>query len=111
MRKGTNDQVLNAFVYNSMDVYANQSESIYVVNAHTPAERKLMNYGTCIAQYIDGELYVNRSKYSVTTSKVQNQLVRKLYQWHEIGGKEQVHIPMGTRDLSNLIVNSREIIK
>lgn len=45
-------------------------------NSHTrnlsSEDGKLMNYSTCIAQMWDGAVIVNRTRYSVTTSKLQN---------------------------------------
>ena len=32
---------------------------------------KLINYYTCIAQWVDGEIVLNETKYSVSTSKIQ----------------------------------------
>ena len=32
---------------------------------------KLINYSTCIAEWCDGVLYFNETKYSVSTSKIQ----------------------------------------
>lgn len=37
---------------------------------------KLFSYSTCIGQYINDILYVNVTKYSPTTSKLQNVLLR-----------------------------------
>ena len=35
---------------------------------------KLFSYETCIAQWLRGTLYINKTKYSPTTSKLQNYL-------------------------------------
>lgn len=36
----------------------------------------LVNYATTIGYWYDGELFINKQRYSVTTSKIQNWLVR-----------------------------------
>jgi hypothetical protein len=41
-------------------------------------KNKLINYDTVIAEYKDGCLIVNTTKYSVSTSKIQNVLLRHL---------------------------------
>lgn len=33
---------------------------------------KLINYNTCIAQWVDGEIILNETKYSLSTSKIQS---------------------------------------
>ena len=35
---------------------------------------RLINYSTCLAQFYGGKLLINTTKYSVSTSKVQNLL-------------------------------------
>jgi hypothetical protein len=43
--------------------------------------KRLMNYGTCLAQY-DKEtntLFINETKYSSTTSRIQSMIKRELY--------------------------------
>lgn len=41
---------------------------------------KLYSYSTCIAEYDDEELLVNMSKYSVTTTRHQSELIRQIGQ-------------------------------
>ena len=52
---------------------------------------KLINYGTTIAQRIDGRVVLNKTKYSPTTSKHQNVIHREC---PNIGTVQD--IPMGT---------------
>jgi hypothetical protein len=59
---------------------------------------KLINYYTVIGQYINGQLYVNSTKYSVSTSKIQNQLRKEAYSYIELQD-----IPMGCQDLARYI--------
>lgn len=59
---------------------------------------KLINYYTVIGQYIDGELYVNTTKYSQSTSVIQNKLRLEAYKYTELTG-----IPHGCQDLSKYI--------
>lgn len=39
---------------------------------------RLIHYSTTIAQYHNGVLYFNRTKYSHSTSKIQNELLKQL---------------------------------
>lgn len=66
--------------------------NLYVENG------KLINYYTVIGQYINNELYVNTSKYSVSTTKIQNMLVREAYKCVQIQD-----IPKGCQDLAKYI--------
>lgn len=56
---------------------------------------KLFSYSTCIAQFIDGTLYINTTRYSVTTSKHRYYIYRQYH--HEI--KELTNIDYNTQDL------------
>jgi len=49
-------------------------------------DNKIMNYNTCLAEIVHGNWYVNITKYSPTTSKHQNRIVRGL--------KERGHNPI-----------------
>ena len=44
------------------------------VNNLTIEGNKLFNYNTIIAQYENGTLYINTTKYSMTTTRIQNLL-------------------------------------
>lgn len=62
---------------------------------------KLFNYGTCLAQHLqDGTTIFNRTKYSVTTSKIQNYIAYELgtYKVVEVTG-----VPAGTPDLTSYV--------
>ena len=43
---------------------------------------RLINYSTCLAQFYANKLYINETKYSRSTSVVQN-LVRKQFEGHK----------------------------
>lgn len=55
---------------------------------------KLFNYNTVIAQRINGVLVVNRTKYSMTTTKHQSRIARY--------GSAEINegVPMGAQDLT-----------
>lgn len=58
---------------------------------------KLYSYQTCIAEYTPKGLVVNKTKYSVTTSKHVGMLLRKLP--YITGIKSVENIPRGTKKL------------
>lgn len=60
---------------------------------------KLYNYSTVIAQYIDGELVINATKYSVSTSKIQHMIRKEAYRYIET----EKHVPIDTNDLTDYI--------
>lgn len=62
---------------------------------------KIFSYKTILVQKIDGEVYLNRTKYSPTTSNHQNGLAVLLTKINPI---EIVDIPRGTNDLRFLQV-------
>ena len=57
---------------------------------------KLFNYETCIAQRHEGKVIVNVTRYSVTTSKIQNYLRGEMANKDVI---EVANVPLGTFDL------------
>jgi hypothetical protein len=101
MAKLTNESVIVHF----LGFEAGESHTGNLYTSNSGKDFKLMNYGTCLAQFIGGKLVVNATKYSVTTSKIQSKL-----RYHAPFYIETTkHVPMGTRDLSgyvNLEVNS-----
>lgn len=64
-------------------------------NLYVHAGQRLFNYGTCIAQFIDGKLVVNRTTYSNTTSKIQGMI----YPYDEIAE----NVPFNTSYLGQYI--------
>jgi hypothetical protein len=64
---------------------------------------KLINYHTCLAEIKHGVFYVNMTKYSPTTSKHQNRLLRELRSY---GATPIIleAVPEGTQSLSSLRV-------
>lgn len=63
-----NIDVIKAFVY---------GEQAHTLNLMSSGD-KLINYSTCIAQRKDGQIYVTGTKFSKTTSIIQNALRREL---------------------------------
>ena len=63
-----NTDVLKAFIY---------GEQAHTLNLMSSGD-KLINYSTCIAQRKDGQIYVTDTKFSKTTSVIQNALRREL---------------------------------
>ena len=63
-----NSDVIKAFVY---------GEPAHTLNLMSSGD-KLINYSTCIAQRKDGQVYVTDTKFSKTTSVIQNALRREL---------------------------------
>jgi hypothetical protein len=65
----TNEQIIKGFI--------NGATSGKVNNLKIDGD-KLINYGTVIAQRTGEFFVVNRTKYSITTSKIQSMLLRNL---------------------------------
>lgn len=82
-----NQEVINKFVH--------FAESAATANVHSTSD-KLFNYATCIAQRHEGKIIVNVTRYSVTTSKIQNYLRGELANKDVI---EVANVPRGTFDL------------
>lgn len=61
---------------------------------------RLFSYDTIIAEKIDGKVYVNETKYSVTTSKAQYYLRCCL---KGCGIKVEAYVPIGTYSLTSYI--------
>ena len=75
--------------------FAHFAESAATANVRSTGD-KLFNYTTCIAQRHEGKVIVNVTRYSVTTSKIQNYLCRELSGYNVI---EVTSVPIGTCNL------------
>ena len=75
MMRGTNSKVVQAF-FNHIPLSSHNS------NLKT-TKTTLINYSTIIAYYKDNTYYINISKYSTTTSKIQT-LIKRYLQDHNI---------------------------
>lgn len=75
--------------------FVNFAESAATANVLSTGD-KLFNYATCIAQRHGGKIIVNVTRYSVTTSKMQNYLRRELSDYDVI---EVTSVPRGTCNL------------
>ena len=75
--------------------FAHFAESAATANVRSIGD-KLFNYETCIAQRHEGKVIVNVTRYSVTTSKIQNCLLRELSDYDVI---KVASVPRGTRNL------------
>lgn len=62
-------------------------------NLHIEGD-KLINYFTVIAQRINGVVHINTTKYSMSTTTVQNMIVRELYNAPTVQD-----VPKGASDL------------
>lgn len=82
-----NQEVISKFV--------NFAESAATANVRSTGD-KLFNFYTCIAQRHEGKIIVNVTRYSVTTSKMQNNLLCELSGYDVI---EVTNVPRGTCDL------------
>ena len=82
-----NKEVISKFV--------NFAESAATANVRSTGD-KLLSYYTCIAQRHEGKIIVNVTRYSITTSKMQNNLRYELSGYDVI---EVTSVPRGTCDL------------
>ena len=71
------------------------AESAATANVRSIGD-KLFNYETCIAQRHEGKVIVNVTRYSVTTSRIQNYLRGEMANKDVI---EVANVPLGTFDL------------
>lgn len=63
-------------------------------NAHLYSDgERLINYSTCIAQWVGWQLILNRTRYSRTTSKIQSELLSQSNTLQPVYAND---IPMGT---------------
>lgn len=86
-----NQQVIDAFVNERTGRSSNGN--LYSTGG------KLINYSTCIAQRIGRQIIFNRTRYSVSTSKIQSWTAGSLRgRVKEISG-----VPMGERDLARYV--------
>jgi hypothetical protein len=63
-------------------------------------DNKIINYGTCLAEIVHGNWYVNITKYSRTTTTHQNKIVRTLKE----RGQNPIlleNVPMGSSSLTS----------
>ena len=58
---------------------------------------KLFSYNTCIAEWVNDYLFVNLTKYSSSTSRIQNMLFKKLRFGHKV--KQVENVPINTQKL------------
>lgn len=65
---------------------------------------RLMNYRTCLAQFVDGILVINTTKYSRTTSTIQTCIKRELLT-SSCTVKFVEGVPMNTRDLTKYVIS------
>ena len=82
-----NQEVISKFVH--------FAESAATANVRSIGD-KLFNYETCIAQRHEGKIIVNVTRYSVTSSKIQNYLCGEMANKDVI---EVANVPKGTFDL------------
>lgn len=82
-----NQEVISKFV--------NFAESAATANVRSTGD-KLLSYYTCIAQRHEGKIIVNVTRYSITTSKLQNNLRYELSGYDVI---EVTNVPIGTCNL------------
>ena len=82
-----NQEVISKFVH--------FAESAATANVRSTGD-KLFNYYTCIAQRHEGKIIVNVTRYSATTSKIQNYLRGEMANKDVI---EVANVPLGTFDL------------
>lgn len=86
-----NQDVIKAFVNNGKVAKGN---SVFSTGD------KLFSYNTIIAERINGKVYVNPTKYSVTTSKAQGYL---RYELNGCGVEVSSNVPRNTQTLVNYI--------
>ena len=58
---------------------------------------KLFSYNTCIAEWVNDYLFVNLTKYSSSTSRIQNMLFKELRFGHKV--KQVENVPINTKYL------------
>ena len=58
---------------------------------------KLFSYNTCIAEWDNDYLFVNLTKYSSSTSRIQNMLFKELRFGHKV--KQVENVPINTQKL------------
>jgi hypothetical protein len=96
--KMTNQNVIKAF--------HNQQEG--KIESHTGnlwidgTGQRLMNYSTCLAQYIGNVVVINDTKYSVTTSKIQT-YIRSEFSNHPSIVHTTKHVPIHTAWLEDYV--------
>jgi len=89
----SNKSVINAFLCGNSASSSNRNLRTY--------EGKLVSYYTVIAQRLsDGTILLNKTKYSVSTSKIQSWLYASV-----VGKKTKdvTNVPLGTYDLTRYV--------
>lgn len=97
MSKMKNESVIAHFVERSWVNVESHTGSL----KYDATNNKLMNYGTCIGQWVAGRLYINVTKYSVSTSKLQNMTKRMA----PVEFREILNVDINTRDLEKSIIS------
>lgn len=85
-----NIQVVEAFINGETKAKAG---NLYI------AGKKLINYNTVIGQVVDGAVLFNATKYSRSTTTIQNMLKREI-ESHGYEVKTVLNVPRGESDLS-----------
>ena len=87
-----NQSVINAFICSKSAKSSNGNLKSF--------GNKLVSYYTTIAQRLDdGTIVLNRTKYSVSTSKIQTWLLTDVVK-NRLKDKEVYNVPLGTSDLT-----------
>lgn len=109
MPKMTNKNVIKAYFQDpSNNTIESHAGNLYISN------NRLMNYSTCLVEkHVDYGFIVNRTSYSVTTSKIQGYIMSEL--WNRFSGEwitENViqveNVPMST---SSLVQAAQKLIE
>lgn len=105
-RMTRNEQIIEAFVRQTVE----KAE----VNNLTIRDNgdSLVNYRTTIAQYVDGYLIINSTKYSVTTSKIQGKLRTEARCYLPASRilETDEHVPEGTANLFHFCSKMKELV-
>lgn len=103
MAKMNNNEVVKAFL--------NKQNAESHTGALTSAYGRLYSYSTCIAEWADGFLYINQTRYSMTTStKHQSPLFRQVNDlYRDIDDVDNniiyvAHVSRGHRTLTDCVV-------
>lgn len=99
MAKMTNQNVIKAFYnQNTGNKVESHTGNLYI----TTDGKRLMNYGTCLAQRVGNTIIINSSKYSVTTSKIQTWL-RGEFAYHPSVVYTGKPVPFNISDLKEYV--------
>ncbi len=90
-----NQSVINAFICGKSANSSNRNLRSY--------GNKLVSYYTTIAERLaDGTIILNRTKYSVSTSKIQTYILKDVLN-NKLNHKEVYNVPLGASDLAKYI--------